>query len=76
MEIKIDKNVPMPDGVNRETKWPFADMEVGDSFFAPGHTSNQMTNAAAHWRKKNGWSFSCRNTEEEGVKGARVWRVK
>lgn len=74
--ISIDKNVPLPEGVARETKWPFADMEVGDSFFAAGHTSNQMTNAASHWRKKKGWAFACRNVEEQNVKGARVWRTK
>lgn len=76
MTIKIDKDVPLPEGAARSTTYPFEDMEINDSFFVPGKNSDQLTNAASHWRKKNGWSFACRNTEEEGVKGARVWRVK
>jgi len=82
MEIKIDKNVPMPVMQGRESKYPFSEMEVGDSFFVAGMTSNQMNNASSHYRKKHGWSFICRNVEfyDEGpginVKGARIWRVK
>jgi hypothetical protein len=87
MEIKIDKNVPIPPGAGaRASVYPFEDMEVGDSFFAAGKTSDQLTNAGAHYRKKNGWGFSARNTEEMGIhpetgaeapiKGARIWRTK
>jgi hypothetical protein len=83
MVIKIDKNVPIPSGAGKRTLiYPFEDMEVGDSFFAPGKTSDQLTNAGAHYRKKNGWGFSARNTEEietgaeAPIKGARIWRMK
>lgn len=87
MEIKIDKDVPMPaDAGKRASIYPFQDMEVGDSFFAAGKTGDQLTNAGAHYRKKNGWGFSARNTEEVGIhpetgaqgviKGARIWRTK
>lgn len=84
--IKLDKNVPMPTSQGRDSSYPFADMEVGDSFFVAGKTSNQLVNAAAHWRKKMGMSFVTRNTEEIGIhpetgaeapiKGARIWRTK
>jgi hypothetical protein len=61
-------------------------MEVGDSFFGAGKTGDQLTNAAAHYRKRNGWGFSARNVTEIGIdpetgaeypiKGARIWRIK
>lgn len=87
MAIKIDKNVPIPPGAGRKTQiYPFEDMEVGDSFFVAGKNSDQLTNAAAHYRKRNNWGFSARNAEEvainpetgaQGViKGARIWRTK
>lgn len=76
MNIKIDKDVPLPTNVSSGTVYPFAEMEVNDSFFVAGKTSNQMVNAAAHWRKAKGWGFVCRNVVENDVKGARVWRVK
>lgn len=73
MTIQIDKNVPMPEARNA-TEYPFEGMEIGDSFFVSGKTSDQLTNAASHWRKKNGWGFSARNISEP--KGARIWRTK
>ena len=86
MTIKIDKNVPIPEGATRASAYPFEDMEVGDSFFMQGKTSDQLTNAASHWRKKKGWGFTARNVHEMGkhpdtgadlpIKGARIWRTK
>lgn len=77
MTIKIDKDVPMPANAGSKSHvYPFQNMEVGDSFFAAGKTGDQLTNAAAHYRKRNSWGFSCRNTVENEVKGARIWRIK
>jgi hypothetical protein len=72
MAIEIEKDVPLPEGYSRTVKYPFAAMEVGDSFFEEGKTSDQLTNSAAHWRKKNCWKFTARNVDG----GARIWRVK
>lgn len=75
MKIEVQHDVPIPeDRINRESKYPFADMKVGSSFFYPGKTSDQLSNAASHWRKKFGWSFLCMNITEGGVAGARIWR--
>jgi hypothetical protein len=68
-DIKIEKNVPMPEA-RGETIYPFSDMEVGDSFFVPGRTPNQMQNSASHWRKKNGWKFTTAREND----GTRIWR--
>lgn len=34
-DIRIEKNIPMP-VVKKQNKYPFAEMEVGDSFFVKG----------------------------------------
>lgn len=75
-DIKIDTDVPFPEerGGTAPALYPFEKMEVGHSFFAPGKKRSQMDNAAGHWRKKKGWRFMIRETEENGIKGARVWR--
>jgi len=70
--FKIVSDIPAPQNAHR---YPFADMKVGDSFFAPGKKAGALNSAAYSWRRKNicaHWSFVCR--EEEG--GTRIWRTK
>ena len=76
MTIKIDKGIPLPESRSTGTSiYPFEDLEVGDSFFAPGKSRAQMDNACGHWRKKKGWKFTIDgNRTENDVIGARVWR--
>lgn len=69
----IDKNVEMPSG---KTEWPFKDMEVGDSFFAPGKNTRQLQNASSHYRKIAGMKFRAAAVTEDGVEGARIWRIE
>ena len=67
MEIKIDKDVPVPDlGL-----YPFDQMEVGDSFVTPRAC---VRTAAAEWAKRrgNGAKFVCRR-QPDGT--FRIWRV-
>lgn len=69
--FKIEKNVPMPNGLRtRGSRYPFPQMEVGDSFFAQG-SRGTIASAAHTYGKKHGFRFSSR-TEGDGV---RVWRV-
>ena len=52
-------------------------MQVGDSVFMAGRASNTggvLRQAAASLNLP--YAFSCRLTEENGVKGVRVWRIK
>ena len=64
----IDKDRPIPP-TRRQTKYPFGEMEVGDSFFA----ENKKAVSAAHvWASTHpGVKFATR-TEGDGV---RVWRL-
>jgi hypothetical protein len=71
----IEKGIPMPkEARGRKRLWPFADMEVGDSFFLAGDSAKcqrVLTNASRYYRNKTGAVFVTRSVEG----GARVWRV-
>jgi len=75
MTYKLDDNVPLPEA-NTQSSYPFAEMQVGQSFFAPGKTTDQLSNAAGHWRKKKGMKFTIRKTVENDIAGARCWRTE
>lgn len=80
MSYKIDKNVPVPAELRgRKAKYPFKEMEVGDSFFIPKTETARTTlyNASATPRLvKLGFKFTMQTKTENGVEGFRVWRVK
>lgn len=67
MGIKIDKNIPMPASLG-STKWPFGNMEVGDSFEVPTKSIQQIISAMSWYGKRNKMKFSRRKN--------RVWRIK
>lgn len=80
--IQIDKGVPMPARANEQQGYPFAAMEVGDSFFvgAPVEAgavklARYVGVAAMREKKRLGFSFAVRRVVEGGVAGARVWRT-
>jgi len=49
--FQILKNIPTPKTIRtltpREPRYPFAQMEVGDSFFVPNKTKNTLTTYAS-----------------------------
>lgn len=75
----IEKNVSMPEAQSGKTrKYPFLDMDVGDSFFAATETSEdqrklgmRIKNAASYIEKKHAMKFSIRKVEG----GVRIWRT-
>jgi hypothetical protein len=71
----IEKGVPLPqDPRGRRQIWPFADMEIGDSFFLAGESAKcqrALRNASSRYQRKTGAVFATRSVEG----GARVWRV-
>ena len=81
-EIVIEKNVPMPNGRRQPKKdFPYAKMEVGDSFVVPvpdgvqvGQFSSKVRTQAHQWGKQNnGAKFSALLVDEQTK--VRVWRV-
>jgi uncharacterized protein (DUF2249 family) len=68
---EIEKGIPMPKSSEYEAKYPFAKMEVGDSFRVEERRES-VASAARSYGCRIGKKFSVR--KEEG--GMRIWRVK
>lgn len=71
----IEKNYPLPkmlENGGRRKLYPFAQMEVGDSFFVPNTTTSRMSGIGHYYGKKLNRRFI--NRSENG--GSRVWRVE
>jgi len=73
--MEIEKGIPIFDGRPRANaqriKYPWADLEVGDSFFAEINTNALRTNSLYHAKKLNK-EFVIRKDGN----GSRAWRVK
>lgn len=76
MNIKIEKGLPVPTKRSGPTKYPFADMTTGDSFFVAGANSSALWGSIWSYKNRHGGNFTARTVTENGVKGVRVWRVK
>ena len=74
--MKIEKNIPIPESAG-ESKYPFKDMEVGDSVFVEGQTSQGAAMMSAkNIERRYGVKFSARKRTEDGVDGVRIWRIE
>lgn len=74
MEYKIEKNVPMV--VLRKpgfSKYPFAQMQIGDSFVAPLEERRRISSAATHYGKNHNSKFHIRKITEKQI---RIWRTE
>lgn len=65
----IEKGIEMPEGRNR--KYPFKEMEVGDSFFVDEGRKDSLQAMCSQYGKKYGRKF-CALAWQTGV---RVWRA-
>jgi len=79
MSFEIEDGIEIPDRDTIQSSYPFDKLEVGQSFFVPGKTAQQMSAAKAHWRKKfpdRQWvnKKSTKEINGEVVEGVRVWR--
>ena len=76
IKIKIDKGFPLPPLRGYE-KYPWYDMEVGDSFFVKCDVSNykktqsQLSGSAVYQGKR----LNTKYTVRQAVDGIRVWRT-
>ena len=74
-EIKIERGVPMPHRVARQRKYPFAQMDVGDSFLVPldGVDRIRVQNSVCSTARGVSGRKFCTSMVEGGV---RVWRIE
>lgn len=70
--VKIDKNIPFPEKADRQTEYPWSDLEKGDSFVYSGYTPNAQA-AASYYSHKLGKTFKARR-DPRGI--VRVWRLE
>jgi hypothetical protein len=77
MSIPVDNGVPLPPALpgRGESQYPWADLEVGDSFFAVGKTVYQLSASLGRQRQIRGHTYTSRTVVENGKKGVRVWRI-
>ena len=67
--MKIEKNIPAP---KSRSKYPFREMEVGNSFWSDNANIRSIATRAG---KRLGYAFSTRAELNGDVKGFRVWRT-
>lgn len=67
--IKIEKGVPLP--VHKSTRYPWHDLEIGDSFIISDRTRGSVSSLASYQGKRTGKTF---RVSEDGD-CFRVWRV-
>lgn len=79
-DFKIEKNVPFTGKQNGKSKYPFADMKVGDSFFVNadptkvGKIRNTIISAANNFKRLvDNKNLKFVSTKLEN--GIRIWRI-
>lgn len=71
-EFKIEKGIPVPSHRGAPSKYPWEQMEVGDSFFVPAEdTTKNFGSLARTSGKRMGAKFTSRKLDG----GWRVWRI-
>lgn len=76
--LEVVSDIPIPNTRGLQYgKWPFREMKIGDSFFAPleqAGAAGQIVRPAVSWFSKRnpGFLFVTRKTDG----GFRVWRIK
>ena len=91
MTYKIEKGIPVSDARIKKSKYPFRDMEVGDSFFidlADADASSDSCFSIHRWAGNHrcaAYKFGRENNlkfkttmQNDGLRicGLRIWRVK
>jgi hypothetical protein len=75
--IKIETGIPIPSNITRKSKYPFKDMNIGDSFFItdkndPEKTRKKVSSAATMFCSNKDYKFKTQVFDT----GVRVWRVE
>jgi hypothetical protein len=67
----IEKGIPAPSPKRRNYRYPFAEMEVGDSFVATSNTVRSAASTYSRRHKDKDICFVCTKQEDGRI---RVWR--
>lgn len=75
---KVESGIPMPSRKAHNAKFPFKEMQVGDSFLVPfdgedeGTVRSRIASNCTHQKRRIGRQYATRKVDG----GIRVWRVK
>jgi len=70
--FKIDRGIPMP-VLPARNLYPFAQMQIGDSFLVPMEAA---TRCRANFKHHRPMRFTAHTVVENGTQGLRVWRLE
>lgn len=71
-QYSIESESELPTARNGRARYPFAQMEPGQSFVAPPSENKGVRSAAHSYGKRHGQTFTCRRQDDGAV---RVWRT-
>jgi hypothetical protein len=77
MEFTIEKDVPIPEGMQRLHRYPLTKMEIGESFVASEELRNSISASRAHMWKRYGKKFKIAKIRNDPKypHHVRVWRI-
>ena len=75
IEIETDIPIPINSRKGSHYKYPFGNMEVGDSFFYPSVEYQRLYSASSYYGKRNCKKFKVRREFKGKIFGCRVWRI-
>ena len=70
--IEITNKIPQPKQAGRPSKYPFRDLQIGQSFMIANMKPSRV--GLGYWRAITGFKFISRSVIEDGVTGTRIWR--
>jgi hypothetical protein len=74
-DYKIEKKVPIPNKLyTKQPKWPFREMEIGDSFVLPESEVKNARSSAYQLHIRTGLKFIIRLNRDNGE--YRCWRIE
>jgi len=76
MKFDITKGLRIPPADNSKwgKKYPFDQLEIGDSFWIPRKAASEMSGSIRYWKKRLGHSYTTRKEVRADVPGVRIWR--
>jgi len=75
MTFDIEKGVPLPEK-NVRWKYPFDELEVGDSFFVANKDTTQLSALCKRAGSRLDARFVTAKATKQGKEGVRVWRME
>jgi len=74
MSIEIESGIEI--SLHKNTKYPWKELDVGQSFFVPGGKLRTFYGMIAYHETRSDRRFRAQAAISDFVKGERVWRIE